>query len=72
MLYIQLPPTFLDYYVELTGDGPSKEVTTHCRQLITYVGIACATALISISLLACDRSFHPTLVSLATPSPLYY
>jgi hypothetical protein len=33
---VQLPANFLDYYVELTGDGPSTDVLTHCRRELMH------------------------------------
>ena len=33
---IQLLPDFLDFYVELTGDGPSADVSTHCRRELMH------------------------------------
>jgi len=27
---------FLDYYLELTGDGPSADVSTHCRRELMH------------------------------------
>lgn len=32
----QLPPSFLDFYLELTGDGPSEDVLTHCRRELMH------------------------------------
>ena len=37
---IQLPPNFLDFYVELTGDGPSANVSTHCRRELMHAVLA--------------------------------
>jgi hypothetical protein len=33
---MQLPPDFLDFYVELTGDGPPTDVSTHCRRELMH------------------------------------
>ncbi|KAF9472386.1 hypothetical protein BDN70DRAFT_900592 [Pholiota conissans] len=32
----KLPPNFLDFYLELTGNGPSEDVLTHCRRELMH------------------------------------